>query len=161
MPYPRSKDLVDWEYKSGCNPGYGGGNVKGSSADLWFPSWGADDKLYAGFNDGTVHDDITGKSVRAACASNKNGQAVIVGADPFALKMTNVRTYDNQPGYSAHPYQLRAPLGSLSYNGTWWYCTSYIAGYLKTPWHTTAQVGPLADCRHSTDMPEQHGSSRG
>ena len=25
MPYPPSKDLVGWQFKSGCNPGYGGG----------------------------------------------------------------------------------------------------------------------------------------
>ena len=28
MPYPPSKDIVGWEFKSGCNPGYGSGNVK-------------------------------------------------------------------------------------------------------------------------------------
>ena len=84
MPYPPSKDLTGWEYeyKSGCNPGYGSGSVKGSSADTFYPSWGADDKLYTGFNDGTVVDDVTGKSVRAACAENKNGQAVNGQAGP-------------------------------------------------------------------------------
>ena len=38
MPYPKSKDLVGWEFKSGCNPGYGSGSVKGASADTFFPS---------------------------------------------------------------------------------------------------------------------------
>ncbi len=47
MPYSKSKDLVGWEFKSGCNPGYGSGrDHKSSSADTFFPSWAADNKLY-------------------------------------------------------------------------------------------------------------------
>ena len=65
--------------------------------------------------------------------------------------MTNVRTYNNPPGYSSHPYGVRGPTGSLVYNGTVFYGTSYIVNYLKAPWPTTAHVGPLADFRHSTD----------
>jgi hypothetical protein len=49
MPYPPSKDLIGWQFKSGCNPGYGSGNVKGASADTFFPSWAGDGNLYTGF----------------------------------------------------------------------------------------------------------------
>lgn len=48
MPYPRSKDLVGWEFKSGCNPGYGGGKAngyRGASADTFYPTWAADGNL--------------------------------------------------------------------------------------------------------------------
>jgi len=105
MPYPPSKDLVGWEYKSGCNPGYGsGGNVKGASADTFFPSWAADGNLYTGFTDGHVVDDATGSASTAKSEGSAplytvtHGQAAIVGDDPFALNITKVKTFSNQSG---------------------------------------------------------------
>jgi hypothetical protein len=35
IPFPKSKDLLGWESKSGANPGYGGGNHVARSADTW------------------------------------------------------------------------------------------------------------------------------
>jgi hypothetical protein len=104
MPYPRSKDLVGWEYKSGCNPGYGSGNVKGASADTFFPSWAADGNLYTGFTDGHVVDDETQGSASAKSEgvaplyTVTHGQAVIIGDDPFALNITKVKTFSSQSG---------------------------------------------------------------
>jgi hypothetical protein len=56
MPFPLSKDLVSWEFKSGANPGYGSGSgtkegpnqnrFKASSADTFFPTWAADGNMY-------------------------------------------------------------------------------------------------------------------
>eukprot|EP01050_Picozoa_sp_SAG11_P008767 SAG11_NODE_787_length_7169_cov_4.571146_11_plen_322_part_00 len=58
-PRRRSKDLLGWEYKSGANPGYGGGNHVARSADTWYPSWGADGNLYTPWTDGSVVDDVS------------------------------------------------------------------------------------------------------
>ena len=35
IPWPRSTDLLGWEYLSGANPGYGGGDHFAGSADTW------------------------------------------------------------------------------------------------------------------------------
>lgn len=103
MPYPPSKDLVGWEFKSGCNPGYGSGGKKGSSADTFFPSWAADGNLYTGFTDGHV----VGVDGSEASANSEgkaprytvtHGQAAIVGDDPFALNITKVKTFSDQSG---------------------------------------------------------------
>ena len=50
------------------------------------------------------------------------GQAVITGNDPFALKISKVKTYAS----STFPYQGRYPCGSLFYQGNWWYGTYYL-----------------------------------
>ena len=55
IPWPRSKDLLGWEFLSGANPGYGGGDHTRRSADTWYPSWAADNKLYTSFTDGSPH----------------------------------------------------------------------------------------------------------
>jgi hypothetical protein len=133
IPFPKSKDLLGWEYKSGSNPGYGGGNHVARSADTWYPSWGADGNLYTPWTDGSVVDDGTGKNTRsgsgrrlqevsseAISASSGSldgghftttGQAIIVGDDPFALNITKVKTFPSSPW----PYQGRYPCGSLFY----------------------------------------------
>jgi hypothetical protein len=36
IPWPRSTDLLGWEYLSGANPGYGGGDHVAGSADTWY-----------------------------------------------------------------------------------------------------------------------------
>lgn len=53
--YPQSKDLLGWEYLSGANPGYGGGNHIANSADTWYPTWSSDGNLYTPWTDGSVH----------------------------------------------------------------------------------------------------------
>ena len=52
MPFPQSKDLLGWEYLSGANPGYGGGNQVANSADTWYPTWSSDGDLYTPWTDG-------------------------------------------------------------------------------------------------------------
>ena len=156
MPYPPSKDLTGWEFKSGCNPGYGSGNKKGASADTFFPTWAADNVLYTGFTDGHVYDDDTQKSTTASSEGSAplytvtHGQAAIVGDDPFALNFTKVKSFSNQ---SAWPYGGRFPSGSLVYKGTWWYGTYYVPQYPKGPL-VGGLLGPLADFRHSLNMGE-------
>jgi len=156
MPYPPSKDITGWEFKSGCNPGYGSGSVKGSSADTFFPTWAADGNLYTGFTDGNVHDDITHTNTNAKSEGSaplytvRHGQAAIVGDDPFELKLTKVKSFSNQ---SAWPYGGRFPSGSLVYKGTWWYGTYYVPQYPKGPL-VGGLLGPLVDFRHSLDMGE-------
>ena len=135
IPFPQSKDLVGWSFKSGCNPGYGsgGGDRKSSSADTFYPTWAADGNLYTGWTDGNVHDDVTGLVVNAKAEGSKGygyavrlGQATIEGDDPFELKMTGVAAWPGPPGgpaLSAWPYGSRFPCGSLVYKGTWFYGT--------------------------------------
>lgn len=133
IPFPKSKDLLGWEYKSGANPGYGGGDHVARSADTWYPSWGADGNLYSPWTDGSVYDDDTGtktasgsgrrlqdeasEPISASSGSlnprgfTTTGQAIIVGDDPFALNITKVKTFPSSPW----PYQGRYPCGSLFY----------------------------------------------
>ena len=156
MPYPPSKDLVGWEFKSGCNSGYGSGGVTGASADTWFPTWAADNVLYTGFTDGNVFDDITHSETNAKSEGSHplytvtHGQAAIVGDDPFELNITKVKSFNNQ---SAWPYGGRFPGGSLVYKGTWFYGTYYVPQYPEGPL-VGGLLGPLADFRHSLDMGE-------
>eukprot|EP00041_Stephanoeca_diplocostata_P006638 m.90490 g.90490 ORF g.90490 m.90490 type:complete len:629 (+) comp16461_c0_seq2:37-1923(+) len=138
IPWPKSKDILGWEYLSGANPGYGGGDHIARSADTWYPSWGADGNLYSPWTDGSVHDDITGATVGSGSGgktgngyNSTTGQAIIVGDDPFNLTITNVKTFTS----STYPYQGRYPCGSLYYKKQWWYGTYY----LDNP---NATVGP-------------------
>jgi hypothetical protein len=194
--------MLGWEFKSGANPGYGGGNHQANSADTWYPTWGANGNLYTPWTDGGVVDDnastvmvdgytssvgalAAGHDIKqanmtfteamgfcndtAACVgftfksevaepaakvatyfksawaantdtewhsyfrgvapatavrsgsggkpalgySSTTGQAVISGDDPFALKVTRVKTFAS----STYPYQGRYPCGSLYYKG--------------------------------------------
>jgi len=113
--------------------------------------------LYTGFTDGNVHDDITHSITNAKSEGSAplyhvtHGQAAIVGDDPFELKITKVKAFNDQ---SAWPYGGRFPSGSLVYNGTWWYGTYYVPNYPKNNVLVGGLLGPLADFRHSLDMGE-------
>jgi hypothetical protein len=129
IPYPQSKDLLGWEYLSGANPGYGGGNLVASSADTWYPTWSSDGNLYTPWTDGHVHDDATGQTISSGSGgsarddyNSTTGQAVIVGNDPFKLNITQVATFTA----STYPYQGRYPCGSLMKDDTWFYGTYYL-----------------------------------
>jgi hypothetical protein len=173
IPWPKSTDMLGWEFLSGANPGYGGGNWLASqpptpyahSADTWYPAWAADGNLYTSWTDGLVYDDGTGRTVGSS-SGNANGMgttttghAVIVGDDPFALTITNVSAFSSAP----FPYLGRYPAGQLVYNGTWFYGTYYldnpnatVGGNYVGPspgpdcgnW---CVMGPTADFRSSTD----------
>eukprot|EP00935_MAST-01C_sp_MAST-1C-sp1_P000476 g476.t1 len=165
IPFPKSKDLVGWSFKSGCNPGYGSGDHKSASADTFYPSWAADGNLYTGWTDGNVRDDVTHAVINAKSEGSepygwavRHGQAVIKGDDPFELTMTGVAAYAGQEGaspqrLSAWPYGGRFPCGSLVYKGTWFYGTYYVPTYPSGPLSllTGGLLGPLVDFRHSTD----------
>jgi len=167
IPWPKSKDLLGWEFLSGANPGYGSASHTANSADTWYPTWAADGNLYTPWTDGSVIDDETGVRVSSGSGGHSKegynsttGQAVIVGGDPFALNITKVKTFTS----STFPYQGRYPCGSLFYKGTWWYGTYY----LDNPNVTIGPVysgpnpgpncgnwcvqGPVVDFRYSTDM---------
>ena len=123
-PFPMSEDLLGWQYNSGVNPGYGGGDHTARSADTWYPTWGADGNLYSPWTDGSVHDDVTGQRVGSGSGgktgqgyNSTTGQAVIVGDDPLNLTITKVKTFTS----STAPYQGRYPCGSLMFKGNWWY----------------------------------------
>ena len=46
-PFPKSKDILGWEYANGSNPSYGG-------ADTFYPTWSLDDNIYTPWTDGQV-----------------------------------------------------------------------------------------------------------
>jgi len=145
IPWPKSADLLGWEYLSGANPGYGGGDHFKRSADTWFPSWAADNLLYTSFTDGSVHDDATGGVVRslsvgrAPSYNSTTGSAVIVGDDPFQLNITRVATVTASP----FPYEGRYPCGQLVYKGQWWYGTYYLDNpNATTGFNHSNYVGP-------------------
>jgi hypothetical protein len=127
---------------------------KAASADTFYPTWAADNKLYTGFTDGNVCDYETGKCVHVNSEPGSppwtvtHGQAAIVGDDPFALNITDVKTFS---GYTGSPYKARFPSSMLAYRGTLWYGTYWVPPYKTIPWSTTPSVGPLVDYRHSTD----------
>jgi hypothetical protein len=174
IPWPKSRDLVGWEYQSGVNPGFGGIMHWGrggpsdvaTSADTWYPSWGSDGNLYSPWTDGSVLDGDTGKIVGSASTGSAEagyncttGQATIVGDDPFSLNVTRVKTFTS----SSFPYRARYPCGSLVFNGTWWQGTYYVnepdtcvgdtcVGPNPKPFAGNWGVqGPVASFRHSTD----------
>jgi len=164
-PFPQSKDLLGWEYLSGANPGYGGGDHVASSADTWYPTWSTDGNLYTPWTDGTVKDDITGKTIRSGSGNSHapfmatTGQAAIVGNDPFNLTITEVATFPS----STYPYEGRYPCGSLMKDDTWWYGTYYLdnpnasigGNYVgpspKPNCGNWCIQGPVVDFRVSTD----------
>lgn len=45
IPWPKSKDILDWQYLQGANANYGG-------ADTWYPSWASNGNMYSSFTDG-------------------------------------------------------------------------------------------------------------
>jgi len=169
QPYPQSKDLIGWEFKSGSNPGYGGGvhDHKAKSADTWYPSWSSDGDLYTPWTDGHVVDDATGKGTSSGSGGHPSngyasttGQARLVGDDPFGLNVTEVATF----GASTYPYKGRYPCGTLVYKGTWFYGTYYLdnpnstfpagGGVGPNPGPNCGNwciQGPVVDYRYSTD----------
>jgi hypothetical protein len=113
-----------------------------------------------------VVDDETGVKTSAGSGgkpghgyNSTTGQAVIVGDDPFALNITQVKTFTT----STFPYEGRYPCGQLVYKGHWFYGTYYLdnpnatvggnyVGPSPGPDCTNWCIqGPLVDFRHSTD----------
>lgn len=115
-------------------------------ADTWYPSWGADDRLYSPFTDGDVMDangdPVSSWSYRT---SPTVGHAIVTGSDPLELEVINPGIIDG----SATPYIGRYPCGSLHYNGVW-YIGSY--GLNNAAYGGNWPImGPCAGFHTSTD----------
>ena len=112
-PFPRSKELVEI--------GFTGRHAEYTWADTWYPSWGADNRMYSCFTDGSVGNVRVGSGSGARAAV---GHAIIVGDDPLRLRVIEPGKI---PG-SALPYLGRYPSASLYYKGVW-----YIGTYCLAP----------------------------
>lgn len=92
-----------------------------SNADTWYPSWGADDRLYSPFTDGTVtgpDDSGEEKTVKSFSggATAVVGHAIITGSDPMNLSISEPGLITGNPA----PYQGRYPCASLYKDGVWY-----------------------------------------
>jgi len=127
-PFPISKDILGYDYMLGANANYGG-------ADTWYPSWGADDKLYSSWTDGSVNGYSSNSGANGG-ASATTGMAVITGDNPFNLTVEVPCPPLMSP---ALPYQGRYPSASLhvtdpnSGNSTWFYATYTLTNYQYNP----------------------------
>lgn len=96
IPFPKSADLLDYEFV------YGGNAVPpGIGADTWYPSWGADGRLYSSWTDGNVNGYPSGSSGHGATT----GMAIVTGDNPFNLTVEVPRPSWPAP---ADPYEVRA-----------------------------------------------------
>ncbi len=92
-----------------------------SNADTWYPSWGADDKLYSSFTDGTVTGlNDKGEKVTVKTFSGGRsavvGHAIISGSDPMDLSISDPDAIAGDPA----PYGGRYPCASLHKDGVWY-----------------------------------------
>ncbi len=92
-------------------------------ADTWYPSWGADGKLYSPFTD-TIGNGVNGVMSRSDGGEKAViGHATISGDDPMHLTVTNPGTIPGPGGQ----YPGRYPCASLHYNGVWYIGTYGLA----------------------------------
>jgi hypothetical protein len=125
--------------------GFTGRHAKYASADTWYPSWAADDKLYSPFTDGRVNDEQSGSGYNfEQLKSPVTGFAVIEGGDPLALKITRAGLMPHEP----FPYGGQYPCGTIVLNGVWYYGT-YCLDWQKDPWDT---MGPFPGFNISTNL---------
>jgi hypothetical protein len=112
-----------------------------TEADTWYPSWGADDRLYSPFTDGTVNGVKSGSGGGKAVV----GHAIIEGRDPLDLNVIEPATIPGDPA----PYGGRYPCGSLHYRGVW-YVGTY--GLASAPYGLNWPImGPCAGFHISTN----------
>jgi hypothetical protein len=112
-----------------------------TKADTFYPSWGADGRLYSPFTDGSVNEVKSWSGGDTAVV----GHAIIEGDDPLTLKVV---APDVVPGNPA-PYGGRYPCGSLHYNGVWYLGTYALA---NAPYGLNWPImGPCAGFHTSTD----------
>ena len=108
--------------------GFTGRFVNYGHADTWYPSWGADGRLYSSFTDGDVDWVKPDGSLErvGSCSGGGNpviGHAMIEGDDVMSLKII-------EPGNisaPALPYGGRYPCAGLHYNGVWYLGTYALA----------------------------------
>jgi len=126
LPFPRSADLLSYEYAYGNNavtPGIG--------ADTWYPSWAADGNLYSSWTDGTVDGVKSGSGGQGATT----GFAVVHGDDPFNLSLSGVAVFAEPAG----PYEGRYPSLNFYHGGVWYYGTYSLENFGAWP-------SPAPDC---------------
>ena len=147
------------------------------AADTWYPSWGADDRLYSTYADGSAAGP-DGKSVRVNCQwafsddkqerwfrdlgysvvhgrvvrerdkSTTTGNAILTGDDPFALSVTPLAPFAR----ATERYEGYYPCANLFYKGTWYY-----GGYFCHRWlnqhnvPVTYELGGFGGFRISRD----------
>ena len=120
------------------------------TADTFYPSWGADDKLYAGFMDGLCYS--SGSLGGFGFPVTSMGTAVIGGDDPLRLEPFQTNTIVDQ----RMPYDGRYHSASLHHNGVWYYgsyllnqaaqpgggaCNNYCTLGPFVGWHTSTNGG--------------------
>ncbi len=120
-PLARSADFVAL--------GFTGNVVNHSEADTWYPSWGADGRLYSPFTDGTVDQVKPDGSIEKIKSWSGGGgavvgHAIIEGDDVRQLKLIEPGLIAGAPA----PYEGRYPCASLHFNGVWYVGTYALAG---------------------------------
>lgn len=106
-PFPPSKEITGLRFT--------GRHARYTTADTWYPSWAADNKLYSPWTDGKVD----GLSSTSFGPKATTGWAVITGDDPLALKIESKGLVAASP----EPYGGRYPSASLFHKGIWYYGT--------------------------------------
>ena len=141
-PIARSADFV--------GVGFTGRYVNHGNADTWYPSWGADGRLYSPFTDGTVDQVNPDGTVRKISSSSGGaravvGHAIIEGGDALSLKVIEPGIIAGSPA----PYGGRYPCACLHYNGVW-YIGTY--GLATAPYGLNWPIcGPFAGFHMSKD----------
>ncbi|MGI4949505.1 MAG: hypothetical protein ACRYHC_12575 [Janthinobacterium lividum] len=146
-------------------------------ADTWYPSWGADGRLYSSYADGSVKDNAGhdvrvnsqweqpeglrerwfrelgwgvegGQLTRSNDRFTTTGAAVLTGNDPFALSATPLAPFRREtPRYEGY-----YPCANLFHNGVWYYGGYYCHRWLDN--HNvpvTYENGGFGGFRISTD----------
>jgi hypothetical protein len=119
-----------------------GRHAEYTNADTWYPSWGADGRLYSPFTDGSVNG-------VGSFSGGKNavvGHAVITGDDPLKLQVLEPGIIPGNPA----PYGGRYPAGALMHNDIWYIGTYGLAnGNYGLNWPI---LGPCAGFHISKDL---------
>ena len=138
-PFEKSAQLTDL--------GFTGRHAEYTHADTWYPSWGADGRLYSCFTDGTAGS----VSSWSGNADAVVGHAIIVGDDPLHL---NVIEPGLIPG-PARPYPSRYPSANLYFKGVWYIGTYCLAPAGRVPHdgvtYNWPWLGPFVGFHHSRD----------
>ena len=87
-----------------------------ATADTWYPSWGADGKLYSPYMDGLC--DASGSYGGTPNPESAVGTAVISGDDPLKLNVSCSTHVVDRSGWDG-----RYASASLNYHGIWYYGT--------------------------------------
>ena len=124
-PFAESSEIAGTEFT--------GRHREYENADTWFPTWASDGNLYSSYADGSVG----GVEASSKGPHPTTGQAVIIGDDPLNLTVKTLGVHSDP----ATPYVARYPIGTLAYDGIWYYGT----------YATEDGIGPVVGFRYSPD----------